>query len=171
MARGQSTVEWVGAMLAVALVVAGVALVVARTGAFAPLLERLVPRTPHRTRLTPDERALRNPRLRALVDAAVPALVLERDRHGEDDTVPVDVSCRRRACARLGVAVPTLYVHVVHRRSGPAVELWAYYPDSQTTHLPLAALRGSHADDWEGLLVSFDRRGRQLGARATAHAG
>jgi hypothetical protein len=69
------------------------------------------------------------------------------------------------------VAQPVLYVHVSQRRSGPVVELWTYYPDSRTDHLPVAVMQGYHHDDWEGLLVAFDAAGRVLGARATAHAG
>ena len=51
------------------------------------------------------------------------------------------------------------------------VELWTYYPDSQTSHLPLAALRGYHRDDWEGLFVAFAADGSLRGARASAHSG
>ena len=58
-------------------------------------------------------------------------------------------------CARAGRAEPVLHVHVVHAARGPVVELWTYYPDSRTSHLPLAALRGYHHDDWEGLFVAF----------------
>ena len=64
-----------------------------------------------------------------------------------------------------------LHVHVVHAAAGPVVELWTYYPDSQTSHLPLAALRGYHRDDWEGLLVAFAPDGSLRGARASAHSG
>ena len=72
-------------------------------------------------------------------------------------------SCRHAACARAGSAEPVLHVHVVHAAARPVVELWTYYPDSQTSHLPLAALRGYHHDDWEGLFVAFAPR--RLAAR------
>ena len=114
-----------------------------------------LPHAPRDSRLTPDERALRNPLLRALIDRALPRLVLERDPSGDDDEVPVWTSCRQPLCARSGAAEPVLHVHVVHAAAGPVVELWTYYPDSQTSHLPLAALRGYHHDDWEGLFVAF----------------
>ena len=123
------------------------------------------------SRATPDERALRNPRLRALIDRALPRLVLERDDSGDDDQVPVWTRCRHPACARAGRAEAVLHVHVVHAASGPVVELWTYYPDSQTSHLPVAALRGYHRDDWEGLLVAFAADGSVRGARASAHSG
>ena len=101
-----------------------------------------LPHARRASRSTPDERALRNPRLRALIDRALPHLVLERDATGDDDEVPVWTSCRHPLCARAGRAAPVLHVHVVHTAAGPVVELWTYYPDSQTSHLPIAALRG-----------------------------
>jgi hypothetical protein len=97
--------------------------------------------------------------------------VLERDEYDEDDEVPVWTSCRHAQCAREDKAEPVLHVHVVHTRAGPVVELWTYYPDSQTSHLPLAALRGYHHDDWEGLFVAFAPDGSLRGARASAHSG
>ncbi len=130
-----------------------------------------LPHAGRTSRLTPDERALRNPLLRALIDRALPRLVLERDVSGDDDEVPVWTRCRQAACARAGRAEPVLHVHVVHAKAGPVVQLWTYYPDSQTSHLPLAALRGYHEDDWEGLLVAFAPDGALRGARASAHSG
>jgi hypothetical protein len=123
------------------------------------------------SRATPDERALRNPRVRALIDRALPRLVLERDDTGDDDEVPVWTRCRHPSCARAGRAAPVLHVHVVRAAAGPVVELWTFYPDSQTSHLPVAALRGYHHDDWEGLLVAFAPDGSLRGARASAHSG
>ena len=97
--------------------------------------------------------------------------MLERDGTGDDDEVPVWTSCRHARCARAGLAEPVLHVHVVHAAAGPVVELWTYYPDSQTSHLPLPALRGYHRDDWEGLMVAFAPDGSIRGARASAHSG
>ena len=175
MERGQATVEtaalWglVALLLLIVAVLLGPGLagtiVAARSARGAP------PRCAPQSRSTPDERALRNPRLRALIDRALPRLVLERDATGDDDEVPVWTRCRHPACARAGRAEPVLHVHVVHAASGPVVELWTYYPDSQTSHLPLAALRGYHHDDWEGLMVAFARDGSLRGARASAHSG
>lgn len=171
--RGQASVEtavlW-GLIALLLLIVAallgpGLARDVVRSlGAALPHGER-------RSRLTPDERALRNPLLRALVDRALPRLVLERDGHGDDNEVPVWTRCRHAACARAGRAQAVLHVHVVHAAAGPVVELWTYYPDSQTSHLPLAALRGYHHDDWEGLFVAFAPDGSVRGGRASAHSG
>ena len=166
MQRGQSTTEYIGLVLACAVLLAGVGL------AIGPLDARFIVRSfgGARSHLTPDQRALRSPELRALIDRALPTLVLERDRYGDDDEVPVWTSCRQPRCARFPGAEPVLYVHVVHAAAGPVVELWTYYPDSHTAHLPIAALRGFHRDDWEGLIVRSAAAGT-LEARASAHGG
>ena len=165
MQRGQATAEYVGIVLACAALLAGVSL------AIGPIDGRLIVRAfAGRAHLTPDQRALRSPELRAIIDRAVPRLVLERDAYGDDDEIPVWTSCRRPRCARFPGADPVLYVHVVHAAAGPVIELWTYYPDSRTTHLPIAALRGFHHDDWEGLIVRIDEDGT-LVARASAHGG
>ena len=165
MQRGQSTTEYIGLVLACAILLAGVGLTMGR------LDGRFIVRSfAARRHLTPDQRALRSPALRALIDRAVPELVLERDRFGEDDEIPVWTRCRQPACARFPGAEPVLYVHVLHAASGPVIELWTFYPDSRTTHLPIAALRGFHRDDWEGLIVRTAPDGTLL-ARASAHGG
>ena len=152
-------------VIVAALLAPGVARDLARS------LGGALPHAGRSSRLTPDERALRNPLLRALIDRALPRLVLERDGSGDDNEVPVWTRCRHATCARAGRAQPVLHVHVVHAAAGPVVELWAYFPDSRTSHLPLAALRGYHADDWEGLMVAFAPDGSLRGARASAHNG
>jgi len=171
--RGQATVETAALWGLVALLLLIVAALLGP--GLADMIAHALGSQPSRgrsaSRATPDERALRNPRLRALIDRALPRLVLERDDSGDDDQVPVWTSCRHPACARAGRAAAVLHVHVVHAASGPVVELWTYYPDSQTSHLPVAALRGYHRDDWEGLLVAFAADGSVRGARASAHSG
>ncbi len=173
MKRGQASVELAALWGLVALLLLGLAALLA--GGLADdllrVLARALPHAQRRSQRTPDERALANPLLRVLIDRALPRLVLERDPRGEDDEVPVWTSCRSAGCARSGSAQPVLHVHVVHAASGPVVELWTYYPDSQTSHLPLASLRGHHRDDWEGLIVAFAPDGAILGARASAHSG
>ena len=173
MERGQATVETAALWGLIALLLLIVAALLgpglARTVVGA--LGSHLPHTRAQSHSTPDERALRDPRLRALIDRALPRLVLERDVSGDDDEVPVWTSCRHPLCARSGRAAPVLHVHVVHAATGPVVELWTYYPDSQTSHLPVAALRGYHHDDWEGLFVAFAADGSLRGARASAHSG
>lgn len=171
--RGQASVETAALWGLIALLVLALAALLGPglASRIAHALGGALPHASRVSRLTPDERALRNPRLRALIERALPRLVLERDSSGDDDEVPVWTRCRHPACARAGGAQPVLHVHVVRSGLGPVVELWTYYPDSQTSHLPLAALRGYHRDDWEGLLVAFAPDGSLRGARATAHSG
>lgn len=171
--RGQATIETTAlwALAALLLLLVAALLGPGLAGTIVRALGVDLPHAHHASRSTPDERALRNPRLRALIDRALPRLVLERDVSDADDEVPVWTSCRHPACARAGQARPVLHVHLVHAAAGPVVELWAFYPDSQTSHLPVAALRGYHRDDWEGLLVAFAPDGSVRGARASAHSG
>lgn len=173
MERGQATVETAAlwGLIALLLLIVAALLAPGLAGTVVGALGSHLPHTRAQSRSTPDERALRDPRLRALIDRALPRLVLERDASGDDDEVPVWTSCRHPLCARAGRAAPVLHVHVVHAASGPVVELWTYYPDSQTSHLPVAALRGYHHDDWEGLFVAFAADGSLRGARASAHSG
>ena len=171
--RGQATVETAALWGLVALLLIAVAALLG-PGLAPGVVRALSSALPHAgrsSRSTPDERALRNPRLRALIDRALPRMVLERDTTGDDDEVPVWTTCRHVLCARSGTAEPVLHVHVVHGTRGIVVELWTYYPDSQTSHLPIAALRGYHHDDWEGMMVAFWPDGSLRGARASAHSG
>jgi hypothetical protein len=171
--RGQSTVETAAlwGLLGLLLLIVAALLAPGLAGTVLGALGSHLPQVRSEARSTPDERALRNPRLRALIDRALPRLVLERDTTGDDDEVPVWTSCRHPRCARFGRAEPVLHVHVVHTAAGVVVELWTYYPDSQTSHLPVSALRGYHHDDWEGLFVAFAADGSLRGARASAHSG
>jgi hypothetical protein len=171
--RGQASVETAAlwGLIALLLLIAAALLAPGLARDLARALGAALPHAGRTSRLTPDERALRNPLLRALIARALPRLVLERDVNGDDDEVPVWTSCRHAHCARSGRAEPVLHVHVVHAAAGPVVELWTYYPDSRTSHLPLPALRGYHHDDWEGLMVAFAPDGSIRGARASAHSG
>ncbi|HEY3613388.1 MAG TPA: hypothetical protein VGK92_06770 [Gaiellales bacterium] len=173
MERGQASVETAALWGLVALLMLALAALLA-PGLGRSLAHALGSALPHAGRssaLTPDERALRSPSLRPLIERALPRMVLERDVTGEDDEVPVWTSCRHVPCARAGAAQPVLHVHVVHTLQGIVVELWTYYPDSRTSHLPLAALQGYHHDDWEALFVAFAPDGSLRGARASAHSG
>ena len=115
--RGQASAETAALWGLIALILAIVARAARPRAWRATSLRSLGGALPHAgrtSRLTPDERALRNPLLRALIDRALPRLVLERDGSGDDDEVPVWTSCRHAACARAGRAEPVLHVHVVH---------------------------------------------------------
>jgi hypothetical protein len=175
---GQSTVEHLALGLAVAAVVAGLATAVVHdvpglvVGALRDALGRRPPP------LRDDSWALGSSTYRPLIRRYAPRLVLERDVWGHDDAVPVDPRrCRHAACARFGEATPTAFVHLKRLPTATYIAYWTYYPGSQTSHLPLAALRGAHRDDWEGLIVRLDasgawaRRLRTAASRARDRGG
>jgi hypothetical protein len=168
MERAQGTVEYLGLLAVLALLLGLVALV---GFGEAPTLDwaRLLRSARHDR--TPDERALRNPVLGALIASAAPTIVLERDAYGDDLSIPVSDACRHPGCAAYGKARCVLYVHVVRSAERTVLEYWTYYPRSQTDHLPVRMLQGFHRDDWEGLLVAFSSEGHLLGARGSAHLG
>lgn len=87
-----------------------------------------------------------------------------------DDEHPVDFrTCRSHECATSGP--PVLFVHAVNRGGYRYLEYWEYLPRSRTAHTGIAAFDGSHADDWEGLIVKLRPDGAVVGARASAHLG
>ena len=148
MERGQGTVEYLGLLAVLAVLLGLLALALSSDPPGIPW-SHLLPST--RRARTPDERALRNAALGSLIAAAAPSLVLERDDHGDDLAIPVSDACRYPGCAAYGKARCVLYVHVVRSPERVVLEYWTYYPRSQTDHLPLRALQGFHDDDWEGL--------------------
>jgi hypothetical protein len=168
MERAQGTVEYIGLLIALAVLLGLLALALRSHAPQIPWA-RLIHAPRHRR--TPDERALRNPTLRPLIDSAAPSIVLERDEYGADRTIPSSDACRYPSCAAYGSAQCVLYVHVVRAPDRLVIEYWTYYPDSRTDHLPLVALQGFHHDDWEGLEVAFDAHGALIGARGSAHLG
>ena len=166
--RGQATVEWVGIALAIAVLLGSAALVggdLPQVVARGLLGDREVRHG--------DRWALLHEHWGAVIRRHAPVLVLERDRHGDDASVPVDFrTCREPTCARAGSARPVAFVHVLRREPAAVyLQYWLYYPASQTSHLPLAALRGAHRDDWEGVVVRIDRATGAVSARASAHGG
>jgi hypothetical protein len=168
MERAQGTIEYVGLLAALALLLGLLALALSIDPPHVHW-SHLLPAT--RRSRTSDERALRSTALGALIASAAPSIVLERDAYGDDLTIPSSDACRYPACASYPKARCVLYVHVVRSRERTVLEYWTYYPRSQTDHLPVRALQGFHDDDWEGLLVAFSAQGHLLGARGSAHLG
>jgi hypothetical protein len=166
--RGQSTVELVVLLGLAVAVTAGLAGVLPSAASSVDAALRRAVRHEHGAQ--DDRWALGGPTWGPVIRRYAPELVLERDRYGRDRSVPVDFeSCRAPACAAIGVGRPTAYVHLVRRPGRAYIEYWFYYPDSQSDHLPVAALAGHHADDWEGVIVRVDGSG--AAARASAHLG
>jgi hypothetical protein len=170
MERAQGTAEYVGLLAVLALLLGLIALALS-SDPFDVRWSALIRLPRQRHARTPDERALRDPVLGALIASAAPAIVLERDVYGDDVTIPVTDACRFPSCAAYGRARCVLYVHVARTPERIVLEYWTFYPRSQTDHLPLRALQGFHHDDWEGLLVAFSAAGRLRGARGSAHLG
>jgi hypothetical protein len=168
--RGQATVENVAMGAVLALLLAAAATSLAGADLARDVTAALAGTVP-RSRVRQDDAwALRSRTYGPLIRRYAPALVLERDVWRRDRSVPVDFRlCRRPACAAVGVARPTAFVHLVRRPDATYIQYWLYYPDSVTNHLPLRALRGEHRDDWEGVVVRVDGRGAW--GRATAHGG
>lgn len=171
MRRAQSTIEviaLIGGLVGFALLVVG-----ASSGRAADVVERIEEALPgHRPERRDDRWALRSPTYGPLLRRYAPTLVLERDRWRKDRAVPVDPAvCRRPACAALDVAYPVAHVHVARRDGVAYLQYWFFYPDSQTSHIPVRALRGHHRDDWEGLIVRIDPDDGSASARVTSHAG
>jgi hypothetical protein len=168
--RGQGTVEYLGLLAALAVLLALIGLAVSAGPPQVPWAS-LIHLPWHHHVDTLDERALRDPVLGALIVSAAPTIVLERDAYGIDSTIPSSDGCRSLGCATFGKARCVLYVHVVHEPARMIFEYWTSYPTSQTDHLPIVSLQGFHHDDWEGLEVALAPDGRLEGARASAHLG
>ena len=195
---GQSTVEWIGLVLLVSLMV--LASLVAMGGHLpgTDLAQAIAKRITCAAGLGEDCLELTDselvaeygPELAAAVRRWVPTLSYERGMKA----LPVDFrTCRADSCsmgrdegwvrqAEEGEAV-TLFVHVVDCRGQPAesgadcsgdragrlyVQYWAYYPSSHSWRA-LPGDAGFHKDDWESFQVRVGPEGRA--ARASSHHG
>jgi hypothetical protein len=142
--RGQTTVEYAGLALLVAILLFGAAHVARAELAAAPRGDA------------------------AFLDLAArhaPSLTLERG----DDSLPVDFrTCRSRSCAGRD---PVAFVHGVRRHGFVYLEYWFYLPDSRTASTGIDRIDGAHIDDWEGIIVKLRTDGTLIGARASAHLG
>jgi hypothetical protein len=191
--HGQSTVEWIGLVLLVAL--AGAAALGARLPG-ADLARLIAERIRCAAGLgeecsglpDPELVAEYGPELAELVRRWVPTLSYEPGMRA----LPVDFrTCRRDPCSmgpgegrvdRTETGEPvTLFVHVVDCRgedpepecSGERagrlyVQFWAYYPGSQSWRA-IPGDAGFHRDDWESFQVRLGPEGRA--ARASSHHG
>jgi hypothetical protein len=197
--RGQGTVEWVGTLCVVALLLVGLVAVGVRVPG-ADLARAVASRMLCAASLADgcgDE-----PRLIAaygtevgkLVREHMPMLAFEEGSRA----VPVDFRrCRRTDCAdrsehgevhRTDAGLPvTAFVHVVDCRAGEGqaegadcsgpragnlyVQYWTYYADSATLRdIPVVGEQGFHLDDWEGVQIRIRPDGR-IDERASSHNG
>jgi hypothetical protein len=183
--RGQSTVEWVGLLLLVALLFAALAFIGLRLPGTA-VAEAIASRVLCAVAFADscgDEPALiaaYGDEVGRLVRRHMPTLAFEEGSRA----VPVDWRrCRSTECADgpgegmvtasdAGMPV-TAFVHVVDRRPDSAlyIQYWLYYPDSATFRgVPVAAEKGFHLDDWESVQVRIGADG-EVDQRASSHHG
>jgi hypothetical protein len=183
--RGQSTVEWVGLLALVALLLAALLWAGVRVPG-APLARAVASRILCAVALADscgDEPALiaaYGDEVGRLVREHMPTLAFEDGSHG----LPVDWRrCRSTSCGdgpgegvvrRSDSGLPvTAFVHVVdHRPEGSLyLQYWLYYADSATFRgIPVAEEKGFHEDDWESVQVRIGEDG-EVDQRASSHHG
>jgi hypothetical protein len=183
--QGQSTVEWVGLLALVAILLAalvGVGIRVPGSSLARAIASRILCATAI-AESCGDEPALiaaYGNEIGELARDHMPTLAFEDGSHA----VPVDWRrCRDTACGdggeegavrRTDSGLPvTAFVHVVDRRpSGYLyIQYWLYYADSATFRgIPIAAEKGFHKDDWESVQVRIGEDG-SVDERASSHHG
>jgi hypothetical protein len=196
--RGQTTVEWTGIVLLVAVALAAVVALGPRVDgrAFGAFLAHSIAcavrggcddgdRELASAYGDPDAELLRR---------YAPSVVYEPGTY----TLPVDFrDCRSHRCSdapddrdldvhtsRRGGHRATAFTHVVRRGGETFLQYWLYYPDSTSTVANLAGIwntisrpagggstyPGFHDDDWESFQVRIDAQGRAW-VRASSHHG
>ena len=195
--HAQASVEWVAAVLVIALTLAALAATAVRVdgrslgGVLAHRIACSV-RGDCAARDDPLRRAY-GERDAELVRRYAPSIVYEPGTL----TLPVDWRrCRSHRCSdapddpRLDVhygarggTPATAFTHVVHRDGETFIQYWLYYPDSTSTAggaagvwnrvrrvVDIGAYPGHHADDWESHQVRIDAKG-QATVRSSSHHG
>jgi len=196
--RGQGTVEWVGLVSLVSLLLLGLAAYGVRVPG-ASLARSVADRILCAAALADgcgDEPALiaaYGTEVGKLARQHMPNLVFERGSRA----LPVDFRrCRGSVCGdggehglvhRTDERLPvTAFVHVVDCRNGREtpgadcsgervgnlyVQYWTYYADSATLRgVPVVGEKGYHRDDWEGVQLRFGPDG-EVDQRASSHSG
>jgi hypothetical protein len=198
--RGQGTVEWVGLVTLVSLLLLGLVVAGVRVPG-ASLTRSLADRILCAAALVGDcgdEPALvaaYGSEVGELVRRHMPNLVFEAGSRA----LPVDFRrCRSSECgdgegeemvSRTDEGLPvTVFVHVVDCREGDQaqaagadcsggragnlyVQYWTYYADSATLRgVPIAGKKGYHHDDWESVQLRFGPDGK-VDERASSHHG
>lgn len=194
--RGQATVEWIGLVAVLAVLLAAFLAVGARVpgaalaGAVGSKLLCAVALT-ERCGDEPVLIAAYGSEVGRLVRERMPSIAFERGSRA----LPVDFRrCRISACgdgsarglvARTDSGLPvTAFVHVVDCRGNQPgadcsgfrggnlyIQYWLYYADSATLRgIPVAGAAGYHRDDWESVQVRISPGGR-VEERASSHHG
>lgn len=196
--RGQGTVEWVGTVLCVSLLLAGLIAIGVRVPG-GELARSLASRLLCAASLADgcgDEPVLiaaYGTEVGKLVREHMPTIAFEAGSRA----VPVDFRrCRGTVCGdapgrglirRTERDLPvTAFVHVVDCRPGEEsdradcsgaragnlyLQYWLYYADSATLRgVPIVGEEGFHEDDWEGVQIRIGADGR-IAERASSHNG
>jgi hypothetical protein len=183
--HGQSTVEWVGLLLLVALLLGALVATGVRVpgGALARAIASRILCAVAVADSCGDEPALiavYGDEVGRLARDHMPTLAFEEGSRG----LPVDWRrCRTTACGDGGeegavrhsdAGLPvTAFVHVIDRRPQGAlyIQYWLYYADSATFRgIPIAEQRGFHEDDWESVQIRIGEDG-DVDQRASSHHG
>ncbi len=181
--RGQGTVEWVGVVAVVALLLA--ALVAAGVRVPGTALARAVAsRVLCAVSMADgcgDEPALiatYGSDVGELVRRHMPTIFFEQGSRA----LPVDFRrCRDTTCGdgtarglvhETDAGLPvTAFVHVIDRGDNLYVQYWLYYADSATLRgVPIAREQGYHHDDWESVDIRIGADG-SVDERASSHHG
>lgn len=191
--RGQTTIEWTGLVLVLALGLGALAALVPSVNgrSFGGFLAHRISCAIKGDCDDGDAqlaRAYGNEEAERVRDLA-PDLVYEPG----EPSIPVDYrECRRRSCSETpndrqldahrtqAGRRATVFTHVVKRGGRTYIQYWFYYPDSNSTVLASDKLwyaaglgrfgryPGFHDDDWEGYQLRIDPDGK-VWARASAH--
>ena len=181
--EGQSTVEWVGLLALVGLLLV---VMLATFGGRLPgaalagaIAEKLI----CAARLAACAESVDSPLVAAYGEQTaieVRRFAPELEYEPGSRAVPVDFrSCRSPACGdgrpwgpvfatEEGEPV-TAFTHVVRRNGSTYLQYWLYYADSATLR-GLVGSRGFHRDDWESVQVRIGPTGR-VDVRASSHHG
>lgn len=183
---GQSSVEWIGLLAVVALLLAVV--LRSATGRLPgdALADSIAAHLVCAAKLSACERSVDSPLVASYGEETA---VLARRYAPElryapgSSAIPVDFRrCRSTVCEdgpRSGPVVlsntgeqPTAFVHVVRRDGSTYIQYWLYYADSASLRgVPIAGPRGFHEDDWESYQVRIGPGGHGVFARASSHRG
>jgi hypothetical protein len=181
--RGQGTVEWVGLVAVVALLLAVLVAVGVRVpgaGLARAVASRILCAAALAERCgdEPVLIAAYGPEVGRLAREHMPTILFEQGSRA----LPVDFRrCRSSACAdgsarglvhETDAGLPvTAFVHATERGDYIYIQYWLYYADSATLRgVPIAGPAGFHEDDWEGVQIRIGPDGH-VDERASSHHG
>jgi hypothetical protein len=181
--RGQSTVEWVGvvavvALLLTVLVAVGVQVPGAKLAGAIASRFLCAAALANRCDDEPTLIAAYGSQVGKLVRRDMPTLFFEEGSRA----LPVDFRrCRDAECGdgsarglvhETDAGLPvTAFVHVINRGGNRYIQYWLYYADSATLRgVPIAGDAGYHHDDWESVQIRIGPDG-SVDERASSHHG